>query len=198
MPRRVDQVELMTPPEHPHRLGLDGDPTLALELHRVEHLLPHLAPGQRLGHLEDAVGQRRLAMVDVGDDGEVADGVEVAHGSSSVVVADRRRRERSVCSSRTRRSAAPARKTEIPASTPVPTERTCAPNESPSTWSSPNQTPKAAAAAAADATAMRAYEERMAPPSSRPSRRRRTARSARVPAMLTSEVASGIPQTPTR
>ena len=77
---RVDQVELVAAPEDAHGLGLDRDPALALELHAVEHLLPHLPPGQRLRDLEDAVGQRRLPMVDVGDDGEVADGVEAAHG----------------------------------------------------------------------------------------------------------------------
>ena len=78
---RVDQVQLVDAvvgrPEHdPHRLGLDGDAPLALEIHRVEHLVAHLPLGHRLGDLEDAVGQRRLAVVDVGDDREVADSRE--------------------------------------------------------------------------------------------------------------------------
>jgi hypothetical protein len=33
----------------------------------------HLALAQSAAHLDQAVGQRRLAVVDVGDDGEVAD-----------------------------------------------------------------------------------------------------------------------------
>jgi hypothetical protein len=33
-------------------------------------------PRSRVGQLQDAVGKRRLAVVDVGDDGEVADAVE--------------------------------------------------------------------------------------------------------------------------
>ena len=44
---------------------------LALEIHRVEHLRLHLARLQRPGRLEKAIGQRRLAVIDVRDDGEV-------------------------------------------------------------------------------------------------------------------------------
>ena len=62
-----------------HGLRLDRDPALALEVHRVEHLRAHLAAGDGVGQLEDAVGQRRLAVVDVGDDREVAD-VALVHG----------------------------------------------------------------------------------------------------------------------
>ena len=54
-------------------MRLDGDAALALEIHRVEHLRFHLARLQRAGQLEEAVGERRLAVIDVGDDGEVAD-----------------------------------------------------------------------------------------------------------------------------
>src|SRR5690606_13449085 len=75
---RVDEVQLVLEPvlrlvREAHRLGLDGDPALALELHLVEELVLLLALGQRAGRLEDAVGQRALAVVDVRDDGEVAD-----------------------------------------------------------------------------------------------------------------------------
>ena len=61
----------------PHGLRLDRDPALALEVHRVEHLRLHFRRVDGAGELEDAVGQRRLAVVDVGDDREVAD---VVHG----------------------------------------------------------------------------------------------------------------------
>jgi len=54
-------------------LGLDGDAALALDVHIVEDLLGHLALGQAAGFLDQTIGQGRLAMVDVGDDGEVAD-----------------------------------------------------------------------------------------------------------------------------
>ncbi len=54
-------------------LRLDGDAALALDVHRIEHLLLHLARLQPARGLDQAVGQRRFAMVDMGDDGEVAD-----------------------------------------------------------------------------------------------------------------------------
>ena len=73
VPGRVDQVQLVALPHHADGLRLDRDPALALEIHRVEQLLAHLAAGDGFGDLEDAVGQRRLAVVDVRDDREVAD-----------------------------------------------------------------------------------------------------------------------------
>jgi hypothetical protein len=58
---------------HAHGLRLDRDAALALELHLVEHLWAMFARVDGARHLEDAIGQRRLPMVDVGDDREVAD-----------------------------------------------------------------------------------------------------------------------------
>ncbi len=55
-----------------HRLGLDRDPALPLQLHRVEELCLHLALGDRPGPLQQPVGQRGLPVVDMGDDAEVA------------------------------------------------------------------------------------------------------------------------------
>src|SRR6185369_6301123 len=52
---------------------LDGDAALALEVHVVEHLVVHLPHRQRPAQLEEAVGERGLAVIDVGDDAEVAD-----------------------------------------------------------------------------------------------------------------------------
>ena len=59
--------------------GLDRDAALALEVHVVEQLLLHLARRDGAGELEKAVGQRRLAVVDVGNDREVADPGGYAH-----------------------------------------------------------------------------------------------------------------------
>src|SRR5581483_8586101 len=81
----VDQMKLvglavvLARIEHADRLGLDRDAALALELHRVEHLGAHRARVDRVGQLEDAVGQRRLAVVDVRDDREVPDVSLVGH-----------------------------------------------------------------------------------------------------------------------
>ena len=54
-------------------LRLDGDAALALDVHRVEHLRFHLAITQAAAALDDAIGQRALAVVDVGNDREIAD-----------------------------------------------------------------------------------------------------------------------------
>src|SRR5205814_9278820 len=54
-------------------LRLDGDATLALDIHRIEHLLDHLALFEPAGELDQPVGQGGLAVVDVGDDREIAD-----------------------------------------------------------------------------------------------------------------------------
>ena len=48
---------------------------LALDVHPVEVLRPHRAVVDDAGELEHPVGQRRLAVVDVGDDAEVPDQV---------------------------------------------------------------------------------------------------------------------------
>ncbi len=63
-------------------VGLDGDPAFALQVHGVEHLGFHFARSQATAHLNETVGQRRLAMVDVGDDGEIADMTQITHGST--------------------------------------------------------------------------------------------------------------------
>ncbi len=57
----------------PHRLRFDGDAALAFDIHRIEHLLDHVARRHGAGHLDQPVGQRRFAMVDMGDDGKIAD-----------------------------------------------------------------------------------------------------------------------------
>ncbi len=64
----------------PDRLGLDGDAALALDVHRIEHLLDHVALGHRPRLLDQPVGERRLAVVDMGDDGKVADVVDGVDG----------------------------------------------------------------------------------------------------------------------
>ncbi len=63
----------VTCPGQPDRLALDRDAALALDVHAVEVLRAHLPRVDDAGELQHAVGQRRLAVVDVGDDAEVAD-----------------------------------------------------------------------------------------------------------------------------
>ena len=76
--RRVDEIEDVVLPVlrlvvEPDRVLLDGDAAFLLEVHGVEELGAHLARGQSTRHLHEAVGQRRLSVIDVGDDRKVAD-----------------------------------------------------------------------------------------------------------------------------
>ena len=81
MARGVDQVEFVrlavaARVGHAHGAGLDRDALFALEIHRIEHLGDHLAAIDGAGLLQQAIGQGGLAVVDVGDDGEIADALE--------------------------------------------------------------------------------------------------------------------------
>ena len=77
---RVDEVEavdqvvagLVLEADGPR---LDRDPLLALEVHRIEDLAHHLAAFDRVGLLQQPVGERGLAVIDVRDDREVAQAV---------------------------------------------------------------------------------------------------------------------------
>src|SRR3546814_12120248 len=65
----------------------DWSSDVSLPIYRVvvDHLGFHLARGQASAQLDDAVGQGRLAVVDVGDDREIADVPHrVGHGRASV------------------------------------------------------------------------------------------------------------------
>jgi hypothetical protein len=69
---RVDEVQLVGPAVRRgvverHTLGLDRNAALPLEIHRVEHLRAHLAFRQPATKLDKPVRQRRLAVVDMGN-----------------------------------------------------------------------------------------------------------------------------------
>ena len=77
VPRRIDHVERvggsLIRPRHAHGLALDRNATLALNVHAIEVLVAHLAGLNDAGQLEHAVRERRLPMIDMGDDAEVTD-----------------------------------------------------------------------------------------------------------------------------
>ena len=78
MAGRVDQVEdivlaVARAVIQAHGLRLDGDAALALDVHGIEHLIDHFARFEAAGQLDQPVGERRFAVVDMGNDGEVAD-----------------------------------------------------------------------------------------------------------------------------
>jgi hypothetical protein len=85
MTGRIDEVELVGASVlrlviERDGMGLDRDATLALEVHRIEHLRGHFTLGETAADLDEAVSQCRLAVVDMGDDGKVADMAEIGHG----------------------------------------------------------------------------------------------------------------------
>ena len=76
MARRINQVQLISLAIlrliiQPHGLRLNGDAAFALNIHIIQHLLRHFALAQTAGHLNQAVGQSRFAVVNMGNDGEI-------------------------------------------------------------------------------------------------------------------------------
>jgi len=70
---RVHDVDLGVPVAHRGVLGQDRDAALALEVVRVHHAVRELLVGPEDAALpEHGVDEGRLAVVDVGDDGDVS------------------------------------------------------------------------------------------------------------------------------
>ena len=67
--------------------GFDGDAALALQVHVVEDLVLHLARGNGVALFKKPIRQRRLAVVDVRDDGKISD-VLFVHSFSSLFPAE--------------------------------------------------------------------------------------------------------------
>ena len=82
VPRRINDIELIGTAiasriAQRHALRLDGDAALPLQVHRIEHLLGHFPRAQAAAKLNEAVGERGLAVVNVGDNRKIAN---VIHG----------------------------------------------------------------------------------------------------------------------
>ena len=77
---RVDEIDLHVLVVHGDVLGEDRDAPLALQFVGIEDAIADQLAGAELAALpEQAIDQRRLAVVDVGDDGDIAD-VVATHG----------------------------------------------------------------------------------------------------------------------
>ena len=83
MARRVDDVDLHTLVRDGDILGQDRDPTLPFQIVRIENLLARKLRFAELPALaQHTVDQRRLSMIDVGNDGNVPQVVtSFEHGS---------------------------------------------------------------------------------------------------------------------
>jgi hypothetical protein len=71
--RGVDQVEDVVLVGEANRLELDGDAPLALDVHGVQVLGAHVPRVHGTADFEDAVAERGLAVIDVGDHAERTD-----------------------------------------------------------------------------------------------------------------------------
>ncbi len=92
MARRVHKIELIGLAifggiVQAHGLRLDGDPALLFDVHVIKDLRAHLPVGQAAGALDQAIGQRRLAMVDMRNDRKVSDMGQVGHRRPIAAVA---------------------------------------------------------------------------------------------------------------
>ena len=77
VPRRVNQVQLIRLAvfgrvKHRDRVRLDGDAALFFEVHRIEQLILHFARRNRARAMQEPVRQRRLPMINMGNDAEIA------------------------------------------------------------------------------------------------------------------------------
>ncbi|GGX58746.1 hypothetical protein GCM10007385_29430 [Tateyamaria omphalii] len=54
-------------------VGLDRDAPLAFDIHAVKQLFLHVPVGHGVGGLDKPVGEGRFPVVDMSDDGEIAD-----------------------------------------------------------------------------------------------------------------------------
>ena len=95
MTGRIDDIERILPAipgpiNQRHALRLDGNPSLAFQIHRIEHLGFHFALAQTSAKLDKPVGQGRFSMVDMCDDTKIAYILHkfsdaVLHGQSKIL-----------------------------------------------------------------------------------------------------------------
>ena len=92
MARRIHQIKLIFNPVFgfigkAHRLRLDRNAALALNIGVIQHLFLHFALFQPAAGLDQPVRQRRFSMVDMRDNRKIADmfewfGLMRAHGQN--------------------------------------------------------------------------------------------------------------------
>jgi hypothetical protein len=81
MTRGVNQIENIVDAGvravvKPYGLSLDGNAPLTFQIHFVKELVLLVPVGNRSGILKKAVSQGRFAVIDVSDNGEVADSAD--------------------------------------------------------------------------------------------------------------------------
>jgi hypothetical protein len=83
--RRIDEIDLHALVMQGDVLGEDCDAALALQIVRIEDAIADKLRGAKFAALaQQAIDQRRLPMIDVGDDGDISN-VGAAHGGKGGV-----------------------------------------------------------------------------------------------------------------
>ena len=78
MARGVDEIQLINLAVlglviQGDALRLDGDAAFALQIHGIQHLGLHFPVAQTAANLDEPIRQRRLTVIDMGDDREISD-----------------------------------------------------------------------------------------------------------------------------
>ena len=89
--RGVDEIELVEVAilrrvHHADGMRLDGDAALPFQVHGVKYLGLHLARGQRAGQFQQTICQRGLAMINMCNDGKIANKCSVDGGSGQYLI----------------------------------------------------------------------------------------------------------------
>src|SRR5690606_24435283 len=83
--RRIDDIDTCAVPVNGRTLGKNGDAALFLQVVGIHDALFHLLIfAERAALLQDGIQQRGLAVVDVGDDGDITDG-RTGHSLHSLI-----------------------------------------------------------------------------------------------------------------
>ena len=73
MARSVNQIQDIVLIVNPDRAGFDGNAALSFQVHIVQHLISEFTLGNSAGMKEKTVRERGFAVVNMGDDAEIAD-----------------------------------------------------------------------------------------------------------------------------
>ena len=84
MPWRVDKIEcvgfsIAGSIRQCYRLAFNGNATFPLDIHIIQHLILHFALVDNMSLFNEAIGKRRFAMVDMGNDAEIPDKFFLVH-----------------------------------------------------------------------------------------------------------------------
>jgi hypothetical protein len=80
MTGRIDEIQLIGLPItgpilQSYALGFDRNAAFPFQIHGIQHLFGHFPLAQAAANLDETVGQSGFAVIDMGNDGKITDGV---------------------------------------------------------------------------------------------------------------------------